>query len=264
VDGVARGTPALDAAGRATLAITLHAGTHTVVASYNGNNNYNGSTRALTQRVVTANRSFVYQVYRDLLRREPDPTGLANWTARLDTGAPRSAVAQAILSSTEYLTLSLADLYRQYLHRPIDPRGLTRWLQVLHNPTQYAGNGNVVEYVKAQLLGSLEYFNLHGATNAGFLDGLWRDVLGRPIDPAALADFSNRLAHGATRASVALTVTSSLEARQGLVRSFYLRFLHRPADPNGLASFVNLLATQHTDNLVITGLIGSLEYFNNL
>jgi hypothetical protein len=59
-------------------------------------------------------------------------------------------------------------------------------------------------------------------------------------------------------------VTSSQEARQGLVASYYSRFLRRTADAKGLASFTNLLATQQDDNLVIVGLIGSAEYFNNL
>src|SRR5262249_37213262 len=150
-------------------------------------------------------------------------------------GALRSALVQGILASKEYRKLLLGDLYQQYLHRPIDARGLDKWLNVLQHPAQFAGAGNVVEYVKAQLLGSAEYFTKHGGTNAGFLDGLWRDVLGRPIDAGALATYTGRLARGTTRAAVALAVASSPEARKALVTLYFTRFLHRAADAKGLA-----------------------------
>jgi hypothetical protein len=265
VDGAPKNPITLDTSGRATLAVILTPGQHVLTASYNGAGDFNVSNASLTQLVVTPNQSFVYQVYRDLLGREADPHGLASWTSQLDHGATRQSVVGGILGSTEYLNRFLNGLYMQYFNRPIDPNGLSHWTQVLRNQTLYVGDQNAVEFVKAQLLGSLEYFLGHGGgTNAGFLNALYLDVLGRPIDPSAFANLSQQLAQGVSRVNVAKSVVTSLEARQRVVNGMYMQFLHRPADPRGLASFTNLLATSKDYNPVIIGLVSSEEYFNNL
>jgi hypothetical protein len=265
VDGVVQNPITLDTSGRATLAIILQPGQHLLAATYNGAGNFHGSTVTLRQTVVTPNQSFVYQVYRDVLGREADPNGLQSWTAQLDHGASRASVVSGILNSTEYLTRFLNGQYMTYFGRPIDQSGLNHWLQVLRNQTLYVGDQNAIEFIQANLLGSLEYFLGHGGgTNAGFLNALYMDVLGRPIDPVAFINLSGQLARGVSRLNIAKGIVTSMEARQRVVQGYYMQFLHRPADPRGLASFTNLLGMSRDHNAVIIGLVSSQEYFNNL
>src|SRR5262249_39482023 len=140
VDGVPQNPITLDTSARATLAIILTPAQHVLTATYNGSGNFNVSSANLTQRVVTPNQSFVYQVYRDLLGREADPVGLASWTSQLDRGASRQSVVNGILASSEYLTRFLNGLYLLYFNRAIDPSGLNHWTQVLRNQTLYVGD----------------------------------------------------------------------------------------------------------------------------
>src|SRR5262249_24613005 len=100
-DGVPQPPVALAPPGRAPVGVVMGAGTHTIVATFNGSTNFRGSANTLTQSVVSPNQSFVYQVYRDVLRREVDPFGLQAWTALLDAGAGRDVVVRGILSSNE-------------------------------------------------------------------------------------------------------------------------------------------------------------------
>jgi hypothetical protein len=64
-----------------------------------------------------ANRSggsdvgFVAALYQDLLNRPVDPTGLATFTGQLATGTTRSAVAEELLTSTEYHSDLVASYY---------------------------------------------------------------------------------------------------------------------------------------------------------
>ncbi|HUX71361.1 MAG TPA: DUF4214 domain-containing protein [Cellulomonadaceae bacterium] len=51
---------------------------------------------------TTKVQQYVTVVYEDLFGRDPDPEGLATWTAALLNGTPRIAVANAITSSDEF------------------------------------------------------------------------------------------------------------------------------------------------------------------
>lgn len=145
----------------------------------------------LEDRCLLANVDFVAQVYRDLLRREADPGGLASFTSALDRGAAdRFEVVRAIQNSTEFRTLVVQDVYARFLFRPIDPVGLNTWVPFL-------AQGGTPLQLEARILGSQEYFvRRGGGTNFGFLQALFQDLLGRPPDTAGLASFSQALVFG--------------------------------------------------------------------
>ena len=74
-----------------------------------------------------------------------------------------SAVASALLNGTEYRTLRIQELYSSVLGRSADAGGLSFWLG-------YFAAGNTLESMEANFYGSDEYFNTHGATDAGLVD----------------------------------------------------------------------------------------------
>jgi hypothetical protein len=72
--------------------------------------------------------------------------------------------------------------YQRYLGRAADPGGLQGWVSVL-------GSVNV----EAGILGSAEYYSRHGGTPAGFVTGLYVEVLGRQPAAAEVQVWLNRL-----------------------------------------------------------------------
>lgn len=76
--------------------------------------------------------------------------------------------------------------YQRYLHRQPDPQGLHTWVSALRQ-------GESPLAVQASILASDEYFCRYGHTNAGFVTGLYTDVLGRAPCAQELADWSHRV-----------------------------------------------------------------------
>jgi hypothetical protein len=94
---------------------------------------------------------FLNALYSMLLGRASDSGGLAYWESQLSSGTPRSAVAGAFLSSTEYRTDLVNDYYETFLGRASDSGGLTYWV------AQLAG-GASNESVIAAIVGSSEFY----------------------------------------------------------------------------------------------------------
>jgi hypothetical protein len=201
---------------------------------------------------------FVTQLYRDVLHREVDPTGLSNWTQALNGGLTRQQVARALTASQEYRTLVVQAAYSTFLGRTADTTGLNNFVAFL-------SAGGSVEQMHTAIIASAEY-SLRGdnVTVAGFLRSLYRDVLGRPIDQAGENAFTLLLAGGASRATVASIVVTSLERASNLVRGYYLEFLRREADSGGLTFFVTALKSGTRQEQVISIIVGSAEYLQRI
>jgi uncharacterized delta-60 repeat protein len=207
-----------------------------------------------TTPIVYPNTLFVKQVYLDLLQRPVDNVGLVNWLTQLFLGYSRENVAYDIERSQEYRTLVVEGMYHAYLGRQADTAGLNTFVSFL-------GNGGTDEAVKAMILGSPEYFARAGSTNAAFLTAVYRDVLGRAVDPTGQQNWTNALNNGASRSAVAAAIVTSTETYQDVVESFYHQFLRRAADPFGLNLFVGALEQEVMDEMVIAKIVGSPEYF---
>lgn len=204
---------------------------------------------------VVRNIQFVSNVYLDFLSRPADSSGLAAWVGQLAAGTPRVTVVLAIEQSLEYEQDVVASLYNRYLHRAADPGGLSFFSQLL-------SQGVSIEQVAAALAGSSEFFIVQGGgTNDGFLQALYQDALGRPIDPGGLAWWSAQLDAGLSRTQVAVSILASDEYRANLIQSAYQHLLGRSADAGGLAFWLNALRAGATDQQLNAGLASSAEYF---
>jgi hypothetical protein len=206
----------------------------------------------------TPNQLFVSQAYLDLLHRPVDASALTFWTGQLNAGTLRGDVAHQIETSSEYRGGVVGGLYQKLLGRSADAGAVTAFVNLL-------ASGGTVEQVRATLLGSDEYFQKGGnTTNDGFLDNLFLDTLGRHIDPGALPVFRQQLQAGTSRATVALTILTSVEYRQDFIQSAYQRFLQHAADSGGLSAFTGLLQNGGRDEDVNAALVGSGEYLSRL
>jgi Ca2+-binding RTX toxin-like protein len=259
LDGnTALGSAPVNAAGQATLTVSLGLGDHALTASFAGTGGFAGSlSAAVTESVIPAdaNGRFVDRLYRDLLNRPVDPAGLAFWTNQLAQGMTRTQVVAGIESSLEFQTVAVQKAYQQFLHRAADPAGLSFW-------TNFLQQGHTIEQMDAGIVGSAEYFQTRGGgTDSGYLTALYQDALGRAVDTAGQNFFAPQLAGGVTRAQVAGEVFASAEFGQDLVTNDYRQLLNRSPDPAGLAFFTNALASGLTDQQITALMAGSDEFF---
>lgn len=217
-----------------------------------------GSDDAFVAKFLTAathNQQFINQLYQDLLGREVDPGGLSYWDAQLAAGLPRSVMAIQIEQTLEYARRTVSGLYNRYLHRAGDAGGVNFFAQLMLQ-------GVTVEQISAVLIGSDEFYVVQGGgTNDGFLNALYQDALGRPIDAGGLAWWNSVLAAGVSRTQVAVQILATTEYRQDVVQTAYQQLLGRAADPSGLAYWTNALNVGATDQQLNAALAGSDEYY---
>lgn len=205
---------------------------------------------------ATQNQQFIGQLYHDLLNREVDASGLAFWDAQLAAGATRVQVALGIEQTTEFKQLVINGLYLHYLHRVADAGGLEFCTQLLNQ-------GATIEQVEALIIGSDEYFADQGGANDAFLNAVYHDALGRPIDPTGLAWWNSLLAAGQSRTQIASQILSTDEYRQRVVQLNYLRLLSRAASAAELEYWVGVLRGGASDQQVAADIAGSDEYYAN-
>lgn len=203
---------------------------------------------AVGQRLAT-------QVYHDLLARDGDPGGLAYWAGLIDSGQPRYQVAQSLAASTEYRGEQVQAQYLKYLGRPTDGTlqsgGEGFWIG-------YIASGRTLEQLGESLIASNEYFANKGhGTNAGYVDALYHDILGRGPETGY---WVARLDAGAPRWAVSTAILSSTEAYGNLINGIFQQFLRHLPDAPGLAFWVGQAQGGMRDELVVASIMASDEY----
>jgi hypothetical protein len=206
---------------------------------------------------ATPNEYYVAELYEDILKRFVDGGGLTFWSGLLDQGVPRMTVVEGIMESPEYLTnFVIGPDYLKYLGRPADAQGAQYWVNQIHA-------GLTDEGLIAALASSPEFYSsAGGGTNAGYVDALYRVVLGRTSDTAGEAFWLGKLTGGMSAFSVALGFASSTEDDSDLIQQTYFDLLGRnptPAELNQwLTNFQSGLATNES---LIASVAATDEYF---
>ena len=141
-------------------------------------------------------------------------------------------VASGFTHGAEYFTNFINAAYLHYLDRLPDANGLAYWLSGMEQ-------GRVSnERLEAGFIGSAEYIAKHGGTGAGWVTGMYTDLLGRTPRSDEVAYWVNNLNNGESPANVAFGFAASLEREGQRVAADYLTYLDRPLDAPGLAYWV--------------------------
>jgi hypothetical protein len=183
-------------------------------------------------------RLFVRQIYRDVLGREGDAGGINFWFSEITAGRQtRTTMLESFLFApeSEATAVQAARLYFAAFQRSADPGGLTFWTNsvIANGPTTvaqaFATSGEFL-----QRYGSLD--------NAGFIDRMYRNVLGRPADAVGTAFWVGQMGapSNLTRGQVLLQFANSPEYRTLIdpsvsVSRLYISMLVREPDDAGLA-----------------------------
>jgi hypothetical protein len=127
-------------------------------------------------------------VYNDLLGRSPDPMGLNHWLTRLQAGETVVQIAHEITTSVERESIVIRQDYISFLGRTPENSGLNHWLTLLQS-------GFTRAFVASGIVGSNEFFQIHGNTNVAFVVAAFNDVLGRTPDSNELTFFVSQLSN---------------------------------------------------------------------
>lgn len=171
-----------------------------------------------------ANVDFVARLYKNVLGRAGEDSGLAFWTGDLDRGAATRAqtLAQFAESSENKAgtaglvaqgiwvpsgtAAQVARLYDAALGRLPDAAGLGYWTRAID-----AGSATLAG-LAASFVASTEFVAKYGAlSDSAFVSAIYQNTLGRPSDASGLAYWSDQLGRGATRASVVVGFSESTE-----------------------------------------------------
>ncbi|HVX09559.1 MAG TPA: DUF4214 domain-containing protein [Pirellulales bacterium] len=206
----------------------------------------------------TPDEYYVAQVYQDLLRRPVDGQGLLYWSALLDEGVPRVAVANSLVTSSEYLTnFVIEPAYEKYLGRAPDQAGLQYWIGQMQHGLSDTG-------LVAALASSAEFYANSGGTNASYVQALYQNVLGRSPDFAGQAYWVSQLNAGVSRFSVALGFAASGEDYVNVVDNDYRQLLDRAPSPSELNTAVAELAQGVLTNEGLLASIAATDEFFSL
>ncbi|MBX6742104.1 MAG: DUF4214 domain-containing protein [Acetobacteraceae bacterium] len=168
--------------------------------------------------------AFVEQLYQNVLHRPSDPEGKAAWTTALATHSldradvligfaesPENQANTAPLTSQGVWVLNeaaaeIARLYDTVLGRLPDAGGLANWRNAME------AGGMSLQAVAASFTASLEFQSKYGTLDdAGFVTALYQNTLHREPDAPGLANWTDALAHGMSRAEVVLGFSESAE-----------------------------------------------------
>ena len=78
---------------------------------------------------------YVQAAYRDILGREPDPSGLGYWVDLIGGGTARGTVADRFLNTAEARTVVIRDLFLRWVDREPTPTEVSTWLAQLGSST---------------------------------------------------------------------------------------------------------------------------------
>lgn len=96
-----------------------------------------------------------------------------------------------------------------------------------------------------------------GTLNERYVSELFTDLLGRPVDPAALAHWTAKLAQGWSRTRVAQAIAATPDARIGFLRNQSATYLPAGVWPSASAARVRTASLEQLTALVLS----SPEYF---
>jgi hypothetical protein len=234
---------------------------------------------------------FVERLYRNVLNRNSDPTGLNNWTTQLRNHTRTGAeVAYGFFFSPEMRNRNLSNedfvevLYTTLMDRPSDPGGKNTWVTNLRNGVSrervFAGFANSAEFSRI----CNEYGIIRGTyTPPGnqqtpprqpvnetliraFVTRLYEVALGRQPDQGGLNTWTTALINGREGSAVAYGFIFSPEMRNrnlsnaDFVEVLYNTLMGRGSDPAGKNTWVTNLNNGMSRERVFEGFVNSNEF----
>jgi hypothetical protein len=205
---------------------------------------------------TTDNGRFITGAYNDILHRQTDTGAFLTLLPILDANrfVELGQIATTFVTSAEARSRLIIGYFQTFLQRVPQTSELSAFLGAM-------AQGTTPEQIITMIINSPEYFTKRGATDLGFINQAYQDVLGRPADPTGIGGFLN-LAETTPHATLANQLDHSIEYDSHLISSYYTRLLpgHTPTSSE-ISAWVFALQHTLTDEEVAAQFIGSPEYF---
>jgi hypothetical protein len=210
---------------------------------------------ALEDRCVPSATQYVEALYTDLLHRPGQAAEVAGFVQLIRQGVSAQQVASAFTGSPEFRTNRIVGFYQGFLGRTPAASEVQFWLGQMVA-------GLKEDFVEARFLGSAEFLAKApgGGTFQNWLSAVYRDVLGRALDPTGQAVWTNALLGGATLPAIALSILRSSESDARIVGQDYRALLRRAPDPTGEAFWSIQLSAGLTEAVFQAQVASSPEY----
>ncbi len=184
-------------------------------------------------------------------------------------------LAVKVATSTEFRTDEIKSFYNNYLHPTCEQVRAEECVVAPQSPTTSEleaaltslGGGSSEESIIAGVLGSEQYYQDHGSTQTGFIQGMYEDLIGREPTAAevqsALSKYTN---DPAGHVNFANAMLSSLAYRDLLISFDYQQLLLRaPTDQETHAGEGilggELTSLQTPDELLVETIVGTPQYY---
>ena len=183
----------------------------------------------------------ISEMFEQLLDRGPTESELSTWISRFDDNETeaRLALALELVSSEVFAGRLVEDLYRSTFGRSPDSEGRAYWIGRL---TAEGGDALTYEEIGTYFFGSAEYYRRSGATDAGFVSNLYRDLLQRKADEAGVEYWLDVLDRRSTEDVVTWFYRSD-ESRRGRAATLHLLATGRDPSSAQIADGAELLQT---------------------
>jgi hypothetical protein len=202
------------------------------------------------------NTGYVQQLYLNVLGRQADPAGAADWVGQLDSGASRGTVLVGFSESDEFKAdmanqVEIVRLYFLLDQRMPTTVELQSWIAFLNGDDQ-------TDTLFAQAYPS-------GLSDAAYVQAVFQGFLCRDVDAGALSTFTAGLAAGTvTHGGLVDAVLSSAEFNVyvGPVSRLYLAAFQRVPDQPGLNNWVSYLRAGNSLESMADTFAASQEFTN--
>jgi len=143
-------------------------------------------------------------IYREVLARNPDPSGISTYTGALEDGTSATEIRDTVAHSLESQQ-NLNGLYHQVFDREIDPSGFTTYQNAL-------GDGSTLNQVQVVIA--------HSPEARSDLNQIYQEVLGRDADPGGLTTYQDGLGSGVSLDEIRSVIAHSPEGQSHLTQLF--------------------------------------------
>ena len=237
------------------VAIETTGGTHTLTGNqFRSRAGLKSDWFKVNVRSYAESVSYTKAMYTDLLGRAGSPSEVSTWAGAIAGGTDPAKVARSVITSTERLRVTVAQVYAGALHRTPDASGYRSWVA-------YLQGGATFNDLNAAIYSSQESLNvLGGGDTRLWVNGLYQQLLGRTAGGSERAYWAD-VARDRGRNYVVWFISASTEARQRRLNWYYTELLQRPVDSAGLRSWMPHLM-QNGDIQVQVFITSSTEYWN--
>jgi subtilase family serine protease len=220
-------------------------GDYTFLASDGGSHTFSFTMQSSGPQYVTVT---------DTSNGEVTGKGLVYTVKASSPSAQLPTVAYELTHSYQYYYTFVAGAYEHYLGRVPSLSEANGWITDMQQ-------GLSDEWVEALFIGSTEYIADHGGAGAGWVTGMYENLLGRVPAQSEVNQWVADIHAGLSTTSVAYGFSASVERETDRVTADYTTYLNRVPGQSEVQGWVNDFEQGLSNETVIAGFVGSLEFY---